>query len=67
VFHISQLHLHLLPRLMRGAIPPLPRTLSWRGAQLKHRDSFTVPFIVIMQASLALMLICCKVSQHKEF
>jgi len=26
---------------MRGAIPPLPNMLSWRGAQLKHRDSFT--------------------------
>jgi len=26
---------------MRGAIPPLPHTPSWRGAQLKHRDSFT--------------------------
>jgi hypothetical protein len=26
---------------MSGAIPPLPNTPSWRGAQLKHRDSFT--------------------------
>jgi hypothetical protein len=26
---------------MRGAIPPLPNTPSWRGAQLKHRDNFT--------------------------
>jgi hypothetical protein len=26
---------------MRGAIPPLPNTPSWRGAQLKQRDSFT--------------------------
>jgi hypothetical protein len=23
---------------MRGAIPPLPNTSSWRGAQLKYRD-----------------------------
>jgi len=23
---------------MRGTIPPLPNTPSWRGAQLKHRD-----------------------------
>jgi hypothetical protein len=22
-------------------IPPIPHTLSWRGAKLKHRDSFT--------------------------
>jgi hypothetical protein len=28
---------------MRGAIPPLPNTPSWRGAQLKHRDNFTLP------------------------
>jgi len=27
---------------MRGAIPPLPSTPSWRGAQLKkHKDNFT--------------------------
>jgi hypothetical protein len=26
---------------MRGAIPPLPNTLSWSGVQLKHRDTFT--------------------------
>jgi hypothetical protein len=24
---------------MRGAIPPLLNTTSWRGAQLKHRDN----------------------------
>jgi hypothetical protein len=31
---------------MRGAIPPLPHTHSWRGAQLKNRDNFTftLPF-----------------------
>jgi hypothetical protein len=38
-------HLHLVPRSrMRGAIPPLPNTPSWRGAQLKHRDNFTFTF-----------------------
>jgi ABC-type spermidine/putrescine transport system permease subunit I len=26
---------------MRGAIPPLPNTPSWRCAQEKHRDNFT--------------------------
>jgi hypothetical protein len=26
---------------MRGAIPPLLHTSSWRGALLKHRDNFT--------------------------
>jgi hypothetical protein len=35
-------HLHLLPRSrMRAAIPPLPNTLSWHGAELKYRDNFT--------------------------
>jgi hypothetical protein len=35
-------HLHLVPgSKKRGAIPPLPNTPSWRGAQLKHRDNFT--------------------------
>jgi hypothetical protein len=28
---------------MRGTIPPLPNTPLWRGAQLKHRDNFTLP------------------------
>jgi hypothetical protein len=27
---------------MRGSIPPLPNTSSWRGAKLKHRDIFTI-------------------------
>jgi hypothetical protein len=27
---------------MSGAIPPLPNTPSWRRAQLKHRDNFTL-------------------------
>jgi hypothetical protein len=32
---------------MRGAIPPLPNTPSWRGAQLKkHRDGFIGTFRV---------------------
>jgi hypothetical protein len=26
---------------IRAAIPLSPNTLSWRGAQLKHRDNFT--------------------------
>jgi hypothetical protein len=29
---------------MRGAIPPLPNTPSWRCAQLKQRDNFTFTF-----------------------
>jgi len=26
---------------MRGYIPPLPNTPSWRGDRLKYRDNFT--------------------------
>jgi hypothetical protein len=29
---------------MRGAIPLLHNTPSWRGAQFKHRDNFTFTF-----------------------
>jgi len=29
---------------MIEAIPPLPNTPSWRGADLKHRDNFTFSF-----------------------
>jgi hypothetical protein len=29
---------------MSGAVPPLPNTLPWRGAQLKHRHNFTFTF-----------------------
>jgi hypothetical protein len=29
---------------MSGAIPPLPDSPSWRGAQLKHSDNFTFTF-----------------------
>jgi hypothetical protein len=28
---------------MRGAIPPLPNTPSWRGTQLKHRTTLPLP------------------------
>jgi hypothetical protein len=34
---------------MRGAIPPLSHTRSWRGAQLKkHGDNFTFAFFTIL-------------------
>jgi len=29
---------------MSGAVPPLPNTPLWRGAQLKHRDNFAFTF-----------------------
>jgi len=28
-------------QLGHEAVPPLPKTPSWHGAQLKHRDNFT--------------------------
>jgi hypothetical protein len=31
---------------MSGAIPPLPHTSSWCGAQLTHSDKFTFTFMV---------------------
>jgi hypothetical protein len=37
-------------QIMSGAIPPLPNTPSWSGAQLKHRDftfTFTSVFMVL--------------------
>jgi hypothetical protein len=34
-------HLHLVPRSIHGAIPPLPSTPLWHGAQLKNRDDLT--------------------------
>jgi hypothetical protein len=30
---------------MSGAVSPLPSTPPWRGAQLKHRDSFYLVFL----------------------
>jgi len=32
---------------MREAIPPLPNTPSWRGAQLKHRDFIIIDVVVV--------------------
>jgi hypothetical protein len=31
---------------MSGAIPSLPNTSSWRGAWLKHKNTFTCPYIL---------------------
>jgi hypothetical protein len=41
---------------MSEAIPPLPNTPSWRGAQLKHRDNFTFTFNLSMPRSSELSL-----------
>jgi hypothetical protein len=42
---------------MRGAIPPLPNRRSWRGAQLKHRDNFTLPSHLPVDSSSTLILV----------
>jgi hypothetical protein len=36
---------------MCEAIPPFPNAPSWRGAQLKHRDSVTVYLYVVCESS----------------
>jgi hypothetical protein len=37
-------HLHLVwGQRMRGAIPPFPNTLSWRGSQFKENTGTTLP------------------------
>jgi hypothetical protein len=33
---------------MRGAIPSHHNTLSWRDAQLKHRDNFTFTLLQLL-------------------
>jgi len=39
-------HLHLVPRSrILAAIPQLPDTSLWRGAELKHRDKFTFAYV----------------------
>jgi hypothetical protein len=37
---------------MRDAIPPLPNTRSWRGAQLKHRDDLPVLYLYLSTESV---------------
>jgi len=42
------IHLNLGLRLgRRGAILPFPKTSSWRGALVKHRENFTFYLMVI--------------------
>jgi len=42
-FYGSEKCLTVYRNFMRGAIPPLPSTPSWCGAQFKkHRDNFTL-------------------------
>jgi hypothetical protein len=42
---------------MRGAIPPLPSTPSWRGAQLKHRDIIIIIIIIVVVVVVIIIII----------
>jgi hypothetical protein len=45
-------HIYLMPKSRMGeAIPPLPNTPSWRGAQFKkkHKEILSLPFTFIQQ------------------
>jgi hypothetical protein len=48
-------HLHLVPKLMRGAISPLPQYVFMAWCFVKHRDNFTFTFCVFnsMEQSLS--------------
>jgi hypothetical protein len=45
---------------MSGAIPPLPNTPLWRGAQLKHRDNFTFSGVCTEVCPTNLILVCSR-------
>jgi hypothetical protein len=44
---------------MSGAIPSLPNTPSWHGAQLKHRDNFTFYILIIAHFNAAVFSFTC--------
>jgi hypothetical protein len=54
---------------MRGAIPPLPNTPSWRGAQLekKHRYNFTFTFYLCSWINTGSRNLRVGVVENKEF
>jgi hypothetical protein len=41
---------------MHGTIPPLPNTPAWRGAELKHRDNFTITFLLYILNSCSVTI-----------
>jgi hypothetical protein len=41
-------HLHLVPRLMRGTIPPLPQYVFMAWCLVKDRDNFTILFLALL-------------------
>jgi len=42
---------------MRGPIPPLPDTPSWRGTQLKHKDNFIFIFIPLITPNVTVLYV----------
>jgi hypothetical protein len=53
---LSTTSIYCRDQRMSGAIPPLPNTPSWCGAQLKHRDNFTFPFTLFSLSIFVLIL-----------
>jgi hypothetical protein len=57
---------------MRGSISPLPNTLSWRGAQLKHREFTEYTELILVPHSFTVARnkterhnhqLCCKMDE----
>jgi len=44
---------------MRGAIPPLPNTTSWRGSQLKKQGQFYLISSPLLIDKLTFLLFNC--------
>jgi hypothetical protein len=47
---------------MGGATSPLPNTPPWRGAQLKHRDNFTLLTILNSMIYYKMVRIFCQIN-----
>jgi hypothetical protein len=52
---------------MSGAIPPLPNTPSWCGAQLKHSENFTFIIIISIIIIIIIIAIIIKLSGNQAF
>jgi hypothetical protein len=49
---------------MRGVILPLPNTPSWRGAQLKQKESFTFIIIPVIYLHFQVIVEATKMGSH---
>jgi hypothetical protein len=57
---------------MNEALPPLPNTPSWRGAELKHRDNFTFSLCIFVCVCVNVcmyvcMYVCMRVCMYVRF